>query len=110
MRIQKEGIVGLIVVRHSVEKWLNGEQIGCITLNQHTLRMEDVITNCDMYILGEYDVHSVVTGKILSDGKYKDITFSEAYDMLSENMMCSHTDIVMLPCTIQPILNYICVG
>ena len=84
MRIQKEGIVGLIVVRHGVEKWLNGEQIGCITLNQHTLSIEDVITNCDMYILGEYDVHSVITGKISADGRCKDITFSEAYDMLSE--------------------------
>lgn len=84
MRIQKEGIVGLIVVHHSVEEWLNGEQISCITLNQHTRSMEDVITNCDMYILGEYDVHSVIMGKISTDGKCKDITFSEAYDMLEE--------------------------
>lgn len=85
MRIQEEGIVGLIVVRHSVEKWLNGEHIGCITLNQHIRSMEELISNCDMYILGEYDIHSVITGKISADGKCKNITFLEAYDMLSEN-------------------------
>lgn len=84
MRIQKEGIVGLIVVRHSVEKWLNGEHIGCITLNKHIRSMEELISNCDMHILGEYDVHSVINGKISADGRCKDITFFEAYDMLSE--------------------------